>query len=128
MKPQIDPAGLRKAEPWEYVVRFGFGGAVTACTGLIAQRYGPAIGGLFLAFPAILPATLTLVERHDGRRDAADDARGSVLGAVALFVFAAGALLLVNVCPPALTLAAATAAWCVAAAALWTLRYGSRSS
>jgi len=128
VKPQIDPAGLRKAEPWEYVVRFGFGGAVTACTGLIAQRYGPAIGGLFLAFPAILPATLTLVERHDGRRDAADDARGSVLGAVALLIFAAVALLLVNVFPPALTLAAATAAWCAAAVALWTLRYGCRSS
>jgi len=128
VKPQIDPAGLRKAEPWEYVVRFGFGGAVTACTGLIAQRYGPAIGGLFLAFPAILPATLTLVERHDGRRDAADDARGSVLGAVALLIFAAVPLLLVNVCPPALTLVAATAAWCAAAVALWTLRYGCRSS
>ena len=128
MKPQIDPVGLGKAEPWEYVVRFGFGGAVTACTGLIAQRYGPAIGGLFLAFPAILPASLTLVERHDGRRDAADDARGSVLGAVALLIFAAVPLLLVNVCPPALTLVAATAAWCAAAVALWTLRYGCRSS
>ena len=127
MKPQIDPEGLGKAELWEYLVRFGFGGAVTACTGLIAQRYGPAIGGIFLAFPAILPASLTLVERHDGRRDAADDARGSVLGAVALFVFAVVALLSVNVCPSPLTLAAATAAWCVAALALWVLRYGSRS-
>jgi uncharacterized membrane protein (GlpM family) len=128
VKPQIDPEGLGKTEPWEYLVRFGFGGAVTACTGLIAQRYGPSIGGLFLAFPAILPASLTLVERHDGRRDAADDARGSVIGAVALFVFAAVALLLVNVSPPALTLAAATAAWCVTIVVLWTLRYGSLSS
>ena len=40
------------------------GGAMTVIAGLIAARFGAVIGGLFLAFPAILPATATLIERH----------------------------------------------------------------
>jgi hypothetical protein len=46
-------------------------------------------GWLFLAFPSILPASLTLVVQHDGRRAAADDALGSVVGAVGLAAFGA---------------------------------------
>ena len=61
---------LRRVAAWEYALRFAAGGAITAITGLIAQRWGPAVGGLFLAFPAILPASLTLVKQHDGRRRA----------------------------------------------------------
>jgi Protein of unknown function (DUF3147) len=61
MTPELDPAGLKKAKPWEYVVRFFFGGLVTALAGLVAKVWGPVVGGLFLAFPAILPASLTLV-------------------------------------------------------------------
>ncbi len=69
---------------WEYILRFVFGGAITVATGLVASHYGPAVGGMFLAFPAILPASLTLVERHDGRAGATDNARGARLGALAL--------------------------------------------
>jgi hypothetical protein len=39
-------------------------GAVTVIAGLIAARFGPVVGGLFLAFPAIFPASATLIERH----------------------------------------------------------------
>ena len=38
---------------------FFFGGLITAVAGVIAQRFGPIIGGLFLAFPAIFPASAT---------------------------------------------------------------------
>jgi hypothetical protein len=34
--------------------------------GLIAARFGPVVGGLFLAFPAIFPASATLIEKHVG--------------------------------------------------------------
>jgi len=47
------------------MVRFVLGGAVTLCTGLIAEHWGPVVGGLFLSFPAIFPATVTLIERHE---------------------------------------------------------------
>jgi len=124
MRPTHDLGTLRKVKPWEYLLRFAFGGTITAATGVIAHAYGPAIGGLFLAFPAILPATLTLVAKHDGRRQAADDARGAVLGAIALVVFAAMARSLALRCAPVVTLAAASAAWIVAATALWIACYG----
>lgn len=127
MTPYVDLRGLRKTHASEYALRFVFGGVVTAATGLIAQRFGPAIGGLFLAFPAILPATLMLLKRHDGRREAAAAARGASLGAAALAVFAATALVGARYHAPAnLALGAATAAWMVVAAALWWFVFGRR--
>src|SRR5262249_52044444 len=84
MRPGIASGAIWKVEPWEYCVRFLFGGAVTLGTGIIAHAWGPEIGGLFLAFPAILPASLTLVKRHDGCPPVIAGARGACLGAVAL--------------------------------------------
>jgi hypothetical protein len=55
---------LRETHWYEYLIRFVLGGAMTVITGLIAARFGPIIGGLFLAFPAIFPASVTLVEKH----------------------------------------------------------------
>jgi hypothetical protein len=75
-KPELVLEGIKQPAAWEYVLRFMFGGGVTMCTGLLARRYGPAMGGVFLAFPTIL----TLVKRHDGRACATDDARGARLG------------------------------------------------
>jgi hypothetical protein len=40
-------------------LRQTLGGAMTVIAGLIAARSGPVIGGLFLAFPAIFPASAT---------------------------------------------------------------------
>jgi hypothetical protein len=45
----------------DYVVPFFLGGAVTVATGLIAKTFGPVTGGLFLALPAIFPASATLL-------------------------------------------------------------------
>src|SRR5207237_266390 len=93
-------------------------------TTMIPGRGGLVVPCAACAGAAIVPASLTLVQGHDGRREAADDARGSARGALALFVFAAVALLLVDVAPAAVTLIAATAAWCVAAVGLWAVRHG----
>jgi Protein of unknown function (DUF3147) len=61
---QFKPSALRQTRWYEYLIRFGLGGAMTAVAGLIAARFGPVIGGLFLAFPAIFPASVTLIEKH----------------------------------------------------------------
>lgn len=119
--PSVDAGGLGKPSLSQYALRFAFGGLVTALTGLVAWHWGPSAGGLFLAFPAILPASLTLIARHDSRGDAADDARGAVLGAAALIVFAAVVLMLMQR-PAWVALGAATAAWLASAVALWTAR------
>ena len=61
MKIEINFAALGRSKWYEYLVRFAFGGIVTALAGIIAIRYGPGIGGLFLAFPAIFPGNCHLV-------------------------------------------------------------------
>ena len=57
---RFSPSSLRQGRWYEYVVRFALGGATTAFTGLISSRYGAAVGGLFLALPAIFCASATL--------------------------------------------------------------------
>jgi hypothetical protein len=122
----FEPQALRKTKPWEYVARFVFGGVVTAATGLVAHRFGPEVGGLFLAFPAILPASLTLVKEHEGREQAAEDARGACLGSLGLAAFALVVWRGAEVAPPAVVLAAATVAWATVSVAAWAVCYGRR--
>jgi hypothetical protein len=131
----INLASLKITKPHEYAIRFFFGGLVTAAAGLIAMRYGPVIGGLFLAFPAIFPASATLIESHEkqakqkagydgtsrGRIAAGIDATGTFLGALALLVFA---FILYRFLPshrPTLTLAAASLLWLILSILLWLL-------
>lgn len=64
----VGTSALKRAKWWEYVLRFVLGGFVTAGAGVIAQKCGPSVGGLFLAFPAILVASTTLFEKHERKR------------------------------------------------------------
>ena len=103
--------------------------------GLIAARFGPVVGGLFLAFPAIFPASATLIEKHvrrrkeqaglsgvrHGREAAALDAAGAALGSLGLAAFAVVVWLLIGR-SPALALVLATAAWLTVAVFAWTAR------
>jgi Protein of unknown function (DUF3147) len=131
----VNFASLKSTKPHEYALRFVFGGIITAATGLIAMRYGPVIGGLFLAFPAIFPASATLIESHEkqrkqkagyngtnrGRTAAGIDAAGTFLGALALVLFA---FILYRFLPSQnaiLTLAAASLAWLTLSILLWLL-------
>jgi hypothetical protein len=93
---------LAEGHCYEYAFRFVLGGAVTMLAGWIATEWGPVIGGLVLAFPAIFPASATLVEKHErekkenaglrgakrGRDAAALEAAGAALGSVGLMAFA----------------------------------------
>jgi hypothetical protein len=73
---QFKPSALRQTRWYEYLIRFGLGGAMTVVAGLIAARFGPVIGGLFLAFPAIFPASATLIEKHVRWQAFPDSSRG----------------------------------------------------
>lgn len=74
-------------------MRFLFGGLCTAIAGLIAKRFGPGIGGLFLAFPAIFPASATMIEHHERRKKAKVGADGTTRGRLAASIDASGAVL-----------------------------------
>ena len=105
---------------FELGLRFAFGGAVTVATQLVAGVFGPVVAGLFLAFPAILPATLTLIRKHDGPREAAEDALGAVAGSAALAAFGACVWKgFAESYPPWAVLLTATGLWFAAACFLW---------
>jgi hypothetical protein len=120
------PRKLAHIKWWEYALRFGFGGVITVITGLLAHHIGPAFAGMFLAFPAILPASLTLVKEHEGRKKAADDARGARVGAIGLVAFALVVALTATSWPAMAVLVVATVAWLAVSVGVWTVVYGPR--
>ncbi|MEV4582829.1 DUF3147 family protein [Nonomuraea jabiensis] len=123
---RLRPSKLRDTPVRGMVVRFAFGAIVSVAAGLVGLRWGPVAGGVFLAFPAILAATLTLIEEEEHRRDpAAQDARGAVLGATGMIAFAACVWALATRLPAPLVLAVATVAWAVVAGLLY-LVFGAR--
>lgn len=123
MMPELDVGDVRKTAWWEHVLRFFFGGLVTVGAGLVAHHWGPVVGGLFLAFPSILPASLTLVKEHDGRSRAVDDAHGACLGAIALAAFAFVVWALARAVGAA-ALGIAGAAWLAVAFSGWWIVFG----
>lgn len=129
-------SALKDTKPHEYLVRFVFGGTATVLAGLVAGHFGPGAGGLFLAFPAIFPATATLIEAHEkrrkrkighdgtnrGRMAASIDAAGAAMGCVGLAGFACVLWLLLPKCSAWLIIVAAVAVWMVLSVALWEVR------
>jgi uncharacterized membrane protein HdeD (DUF308 family) len=136
MRVEANFASLKQTSLREHLVRFVLGGAVTVAAGLIARRWGPVIGGLFLAFPAIFPAGATLIETHEvqrkrkighdgrrrGRQAAALDALGASFGTVGLAAFAVVLWRLLPGHSSWGALALALGAWAVVSGALWILR------
>ena len=132
---QFKPSVLRQTRWYEYLLRFVLGGAMTVVAGLIAARFGPIVGGLFLAFPAIFPASATLIEKHvrerkekaglpgarRGKEAAALDAAGAVLGSFGLTAFGLVIWLMI-VQSPAWALVLAAASWLVVAVLGWQVR------
>lgn len=128
MNVEVAPHQLRTLKAWEWIVRFAFGGAIAVATGIIGKVWGPFVAGLFLAFPAILPASITLVKHHDGRAKAIDDARGARLGSLGLAAFAATVVVSAGSVSPWLVLVVASAMWLLVDVGAWFLRYSVEDS
>jgi hypothetical protein len=128
-------SSLKEGRWYEYVIRFALGGATTVAAGIIADVWGPKIGGLFLAAPAILCASVTLVEAHERREKhehgvaghrrgtdaAALDTAGAALGSIGLALFG---LAIWRLAPNfgAVALLGGSLAWLVVSVTLWRLR------
>lgn len=116
---KIDFSRLQQTSWRDYGTRFLFGGVVTVCTGILANRYGPTVGGLFMAFPAILPAGITLIEKHENKDAAGADTSGAALGSIGLVAFAIAVWHLADRWAPWRVLTTATLVWLVVAVTLW---------
>jgi uncharacterized protein DUF3147 len=136
LKVEVDIAAVRQIGWSDYAVRFFFGGLITAAAGVIAKEFGPALGGLFLAFPAIFPASATLIEKKErdkkrrhglngmrrARQAASVDAAGAAMGSIGLVIFALIAWRMLPAFSAAMVIAGATAGWLVIAVLAWWIR------
>ncbi len=135
MLVRISKSSLKEGRWYEYLLRFMLGGVATAFAGGISSWFGPSIGGLFLALPAVFCASATLIEKHEIRRKrelglkgtrrgqeaAALEAVGGALGSIGLLAFAATFWVLVNY-NPVWAFLAASFAWSLVSIGSWWLR------
>jgi hypothetical protein len=135
MRVTFNLSALSQTKTYEYAIRFLFGGAITTLAGILAKQFGPVIGGLFLAFPAIFPASATLLEKHQrekkkkagiaetirGRQAAALDAYGAALGCVGLACFAVIVWRLLKFHGSIIILCTALVGWTITSLALWRI-------
>ena len=117
--PKFDSGAIAKPKPSAYVTRFAFGAGISLAAGLIGMFFGPVVGGIFLGFPAILPASLTLIEKKAGRQQAAIDSEGAILGALATVVCAVMVVITATKIGVAAALVLALLVWVVVAVALY---------
>jgi hypothetical protein len=136
MRIEFDTSGLRRSKWYEYLIRFLAGGSVTVLAALVAKKFGPGIGGLFLAFPAIFPATATLIASHEKRKKAeagqhgtvrarklaGADAAGAAMGGAGLVAFAAVICWTIMNHSAMLAMALATLAWLLVSLVIWESR------
>ncbi|HEX7265521.1 MAG TPA: DUF3147 family protein [Candidatus Dormibacteraeota bacterium] len=120
-QPKLDRGALRSAKAGDYLVRFAFGAGISAIAAIISIVFGPRLGGVLLAFPAILPASLTLIERKSNRKEAVVDATGAIMGAVGLIVFAIAAAWALFRLDQILSVVLAGVLWAVSAIGLYVL-------
>ena len=139
MKVHFDISSLKGTTATEYGMRFLFGGLVAVVAGAVASKYGPVVGGLFLAFPAIFPASATLIEKHEqekqsrdgidrkegaisGAKAAAVDAVGTAIGGIGLMAFGLVVWLTAAHLPAPAVLGLAFVTWAIVSVTGWVIR------
>jgi len=114
-RPSLKLAKLRDVRPRDLGYRFIAGAVTSIVAGVVTLVFGARVGGAFLAFPAILGASLTLIEEQEDAAEAREDARGAVLGGIALTAFAAIGAVTFGHLAGAVALVLATVTWLVVA-------------
>lgn len=134
MKIEVDMSPIRQTRWTGHLRRFLVGGLVTVATGLVARAFGPVIGGLFLAFPAIFPVGVAMIQKLENqkvgpgtrgdhaRRATVAEAAGASMGSAGLLAFALTAWLASGSVDMLVALGIASGLWAVVAVTVWTTR------
>ena len=131
----IDLSSVRQTTWRQVAARFFIGGVITAVVGIIGRKFGPGIGGLFLAFPAIFPASATLIEKHElekkrragvngvirSREVAGVDAAGAAMGSLGLLAFAFTVYKMIARYPTWQVLSATVLIWMAVSVLVWRI-------
>ncbi|MEA2683153.1 MAG: hypothetical protein QOK05_1481 [Chloroflexota bacterium] len=120
-KVSIDLGAIRESKPRDFAIRFAFGATISVIAGLVSLAYGPRVGGLFLAFPAIMPAALTLIEKKKGEGPADADAQGGILGSIGMIIFAGTVFAGAQIAGAPVALGLALVSWAVVSSGLYLL-------
>lgn len=112
---------LKAVHAAELGLRFLFGACISLAAGLIGLHWGPTLGGILLAFPAILSASLALIQGKEGPRIADRNAVGAVLGGIGLSGFGAALMLTARPLPAVLSFALAALAWMAVCCVLYVV-------
>jgi hypothetical protein len=119
--PRFRPGRIREASYTDMAVRFAFGGTISVVAALIGAVTTESIGGIFTAFPAILVASLTLIDKQEDPEYASYDAVGAALGAVGFVACALFISLTLQRWPVAASLGVGLSIWLAVSVGLYAL-------
>ena len=119
--PRFQPGRIKEARFRDMAVRFVFGGTISVVAALVGAAFTESIGGIFTAFPAILVASLTLIDKEEDREHASYDAVGATLGAVGFIACALFISLTLQRWAAAASLGVGISIWLVVSVGLYAL-------
>jgi hypothetical protein len=122
-RPSFAAGRVRQASLKAMLIRFVVGAVTSIAAGGVDLIWGARAAGVLLAFPAILAASLTLIEKQEDSDEARDDSRGAVLGGCGLAVFAAVAALTLTHVGWVFALLLAAAAWTMSVLVLYVVAW-----
>ena len=120
-RPRFEVKSVKETRPKDLLVRFVAGALTSIVAGVLTLAFGSRLGGIMLGFPAILAASLTLIQEDEDSAHAREDARGAIAGGCAMAAFALAATLALGHLAAPIALLIAAGAWVVTALTLYAV-------
>jgi hypothetical protein len=122
-RPVLKPSNVKGVKVKDLAIRFIAGALTSIVAGALTLAFGSRLGGIMLGFPAILAASLTLIQEEQDSAHAREDARGAIAGGCAMAAFALAATLTFGHLAAALALLIAGATWTLTAFTLYLIAW-----
>jgi hypothetical protein len=120
-RPVLQLGKVTQVRAKDLLIRFVAGALTSIVAGGLTLAFGSRLGGVMLGFPAILAASLTLIQEEEDTAHTREDARGAIAGGCAMAMFALAATLTFGHLGAAVALLIAAGAWTVTALGLYLI-------